>query len=454
MNLEHCQRIYFLGIGGIGMSAIARYFKLRGKEIFGYDLANTSLTKKLEAEGMKIHYDIDITKIPDQVDLVIYTPAIPDDHAELQWFRDNGFVLKKRAEVLGLLSREQRCIAIAGTHGKTTTSSILSHILKYCSLDISAFLGGILVEENSNFIHGESDLVVLEADEFDRSFLHLYPEILVILSTDPDHLDIYGDHQSLVDAYEQLTYQVNDDGVIIIADDFSKQFSPNWKESLSEKGIRVLELGKHFRFDEMQVKQERFHFDYYSEFGDINDIKSQMPGEHNISNSTIAILIAQILNCSDTLIKEALANFQGVKRRFEMLWDKDIVLIDDYAHHPSELTYAIETLNKLYPKRYKIGIFQPHLYSRTSDFYRGFAKALSDLDEAWVLNIYPARELPMEGVSSELIYNLIESDTKRIMNATEFIGALKAREDLDVIMTIGASDIDKYHKELIELVKQ
>jgi UDP-N-acetylmuramate--alanine ligase len=454
MKISTLKKLYFLGIGGIGMSAIARFFLRSGVEIYGYDIASTRLTKKLEAEGMKIHYDIDIDKIPKDIDGVIYTPAIPKDHDELIWLKSNNYSLKKRAEVLGLLSEEMKCIAIAGTHGKTTTSSILSHILTYCGLDISAFVGGILVDQKSNFIYGNSNIVVLEADEYDRSFLHLHPEMLVILSVDPDHLDIYGDASELHKTYEQLTCQIRDGGSLFLMGDFEYAFSDKWMQTMQEKGIEIHYLNKSFSFSNIRVENERYVFDFKNEKMEINEIVSQLPGKHNISNTSVAIQIALNLGVKPIKIQNAIMHFKGIHRRFEILYDQDKVLVDDYAHHPEELRYAVETINTLYPHRKVLGIFQPHLFSRTSDFYKGFAKQLQNLDEVWILEIYPARELPINGVKSELIYNLIPSDNKRLLHSSELLSALNEKEDLDVVITIGASDIDKYHEEIIKILKK
>lgn len=453
MEITSLKKLYFLGIGGIGMSAIARYFLRNGVEIYGYDIAESRLTKKLVEEGMKIHYDIDINKIPKDIDGVIYTPAIPDDHKEFVWLKNNNYSLKKRAEVLGLLSKEKRCVAIAGTHGKTTTSSILSHILKYCGLDISAFIGGILAKENSNFLYGHSDIVVLEADEFDRSFMHLHPDVLVILSVDPDHLDIYGSAKELHSTYEALTLQIKEKGKLFLMGNFEEVFSKNWESNIRKRSIQVGHLKKDFNFLNVRIENERYVFDFKNENILIKNITSQLPGEHNVSNTSVAIQIALSLGAKEKDIKDALLDFKGIRRRFEVVFDEGKVLVDDYAHHPEELKKTVETINRLYKDRDVLVIFQPHLYSRTNDFYREFAEQLSRLDHVWLLEIYPARELPVKGVKSELIYNLIRSDNKRLLESKELLKALRNYKDLDVVITIGASDIDKYHKEIIEILK-
>jgi len=451
MQLDALKRMYFLGIGGIGMSALARYFLGKGIEIYGYDLSKSSLTKKLEAEGMKIHYEEDIDLIPGNIDLVVYTPAIPSDHKEFQWFLKNDFQVKKRAEVLGLVSKDHFTIAVAGTHGKTSTSSIISHVLKYCGLDISAFLGGILAEQNSNYIAGQSNVVVLEADEYDRSFLHLQPSVLIITSLDADHLDVYGSHAKMLEAYEQLSLLIVEGGSLILMGDFESMFSDNWKAEIENRNINLLKCHQDFRYLNIRIEDESYKFDYLDDAGSIQALKSVMPGVHNISNSSAAIKVARLQGFSEEKITEALAAFKGIRRRFEVVHEGSFVLIDDYAHHPTELNRVVKTIKDLYPDRHVLGIFQAHLFSRTSDFYREFAKELKDLDEIWILEIYPAREKPIVGIKAELIYNLIRNDNKKLLNTSELLEALRERKgSVDVLMTIGASDIDKYHKEIIK----
>lgn len=436
------------------MSALARYFLNKGIEIFGYDLTQSSLTKKLEAEGMMIHYSEDLDKIPKDIDLVVYTPAIPQSNREFVWLNENNYIIKKRAEVLGLISKQHSTIAVAGTHGKTSTSSLIAHILTYCGLDISAFLGGILKQQNSNYIQGNSDIVVLEADEYDRSFLQIYPDILIITSLDADHLDIYKSHRSMIDAYEQFISQISIGGTLILMDDFSNSFSFRWKDSIERNGINVLQLNDDFGFENVRISDTRYVFDFKSKESSLNELISIMPGLHNISNVCASVMVAILNSCSSENIKEALHSFKGIKRRFEVVYEDKKVLLDDYAHHPTELKNAVETVNRLYAGRSIIGIFQPHLYSRTADFYQGFARELEALDEIWILDIYPAREEPIEGIKSEMIFNLIRNDNKRLLHTSELVEALrKEKENLDVVITLGASDIDKYHNEIVEILK-
>ena len=454
MNLSLIRKLYFLGIGGIGMSALARYFLNEGVEIYGYDITETALTKKLVEEGMDIHYDIDVNKIPDDIDAVVMTPAIPDHHAELVEIREKGYPLYKRAEVLGLLSKAKTTIAIAGTHGKTTTSSIIAHILKYCGLDVTAFLGGILAEQKSNFIKGYSDIVVLEADEYDRSFLHLYPHTLAVLSMDADHLDIYKSVENMYAAYEQLCRQVQKGGTLIIDKKLLVHFSDSFTEDLGKSNVRIIDSDKDFAFDNVRIEDNKYAFDYRGLSESIDNVVSQLPGIHNVSNTAVAVTIALDYLEKSGLIRESLYNFKGIKRRFEIVYDEDKVLVDDYAHHPGELKYAVSTINELYPDRNVLGVFQPHLYSRTQDFYRQFAEELSLLDNVILMPIYPAREEPIEGIRSEIIYNLIPIDNKWIVNeGVEMLDLIKII-NADVVMTIGAADLDKYHIDIIKVLKE
>jgi UDP-N-acetylmuramate--alanine ligase len=454
MNLDRLKKIYFLGIGGIGMSALARYYLNKGVAIYGYDIAKTSLTKKLEAEGMHIHYEVNPDLIPRDIDGVIITPAIPGSNAELKWLQSNGYTIKKRAEILGIISRSMYTIAIAGTHGKTTTSSVLAHILKYCGLDITAFLGGILVEENSNLMIGQSNIVVLEADEYDRSFLHLHPDVLVILSMDADHLDIYKDVESMYQAYEQLCGQIKRGGTLIMGSDCRPKFSNQWPAMIADQGINVKLLERDFGYENVEIKAARYHFDFLGSRTKITDLESFLPGRHNLMNTSIALEIADGLNCDREKLRAGVRNFRGIKRRFQILHEGQRVLIDDYAHHPEELRHAIATAKKLYPTKKVLGIFQPHLYSRTADFFGEFAEVLSALDEIWLLPIYPAREEAMEGVCSEMIYNLMTTDEKAIVQPEELVNRIKEAGDYEVIITLGASDIDKYHNEIISVLTE
>ncbi len=453
MLIKDCKKIYFLGIGGIGMSAVARYFSNVGKEIFGYDLNKTMLTKKLEAEGMTIHYNEDVSLIPEDIDMVVMTPAIPDTNSELIYLKEKSFEIKKRAEVLGMISRNSRTIAIAGTHGKTTTSSVLSHILNECKLDVTAFLGGILSKEKTNFICGNSDIVVLEADEYDRSFLQLTPETLAILSMDPDHLDIYGTVEEMRDAYRQLTKQIKVGGTLILAAGLKEHFSIKLIEELENKKINIITQAKEFEYKNIEVVRNQYQFDFKDEAVSISEVRSTLAGVHNISNVSVAMEIALVYGAAEDEIKKAVSSFQGISRRFEIVYSGSKILVDDYAHHPVEVKCAISTVKTLYSDKKVLGIFQPHLYSRTLDFYKEFAQELSHLDEVWLLPIYPAREKPIEGVKSELIYNLIRNRNKKLVLEEDIESELEKIE-FDVIITIGASDLNKHHSKIIKYLKE
>ncbi|MEO1626432.1 MAG: UDP-N-acetylmuramate--L-alanine ligase [Bacteroidota bacterium] len=435
MNFDQIHTLYFVGIGGIGMSALARYFNGLGKTIYGYDKTETSLTRKLVEEGMTIHYEERPEAIPEGIDLVVYTPAVPDSHRELVYFRQHQYPLKKRAEVLGIISRNRRCIGVAGTHGKTTTSSLLTHVLRSGGVDCTAFLGGIAQNFGSNFVAGQSDWVVVEADEYDRSFLHLQPEKAIVLSMDADHLDIYGDVGQIHESFHQYVEAVVEGGSIVYKHGLPLEVPAKRSSIAFGLGTGALQA------NQIRVVNGYFEFDLTSPFGDIEQIRMSLPGHHNIENALAAIGIAQQLGVTSQHIKDALASFKGIKRRFETIYrDEQVVYIDDYAHHPSELRAAIHAARTLFPKRKITGIFQPHLYSRTRDFVDGFAEALDQLDEAILLDIYPARELPIPGVSSRLIYEKMKSREKQLMKKEAFPDAMKNIQP-DVLLTLGAGDI-------------
>lgn len=441
------KKAYFLGIGGIGMSAIARYLHTEGYEVSGYDKTATVLTRKLEEEGIKIHFEEDVSQIPTAPDWVVYTPAIPKKHKEIQWLKANGFELKKRAEVLGFISKEKRTLAIAGTHGKTTTTSLLTHILKVGGIDCTAFLGGIAENYGSNFIAGKSDFVVVEADEYDRSFLHLSPEMAAITSTDADHLDVYGNAESMLESgFKAFVKKVKTEGTVFLHKDVSLTVSDR---KCYDYGID----GGAYRAENVRVENGWFVFDFKSEIENIDHIKMALPGRHNISNATVAIAIAQQIGVKGEAVKQALATFKGIKRRFEIMFrNEKQVYIDDYAHHPSELKAAIGATRELFPDKKITGIFQPHLYSRTNDFQEDFAAELSKLDEVILLDIYPARELPIEGVSSQLILDKISNTNKQLVKKEDLLAELERRE-IEVLMTLGAGDIDVFREPVKGLFK-
>lgn len=437
MSLNDIHTVYMVGIGGIGMSALARYFRARGQAVHGYDRTETPLTRALVAEGMSIHYQENVGAIPEQVDLVIYTPAVPSDHAELQYFRERGMRLYKRAEVLGLISRHQRTIAIAGTHGKTTTSSLTAYLLHTGGLAPTAFLGGVATNFGSNFLAGKSDWVVVEADEFDRSFLHLQPELMVITSTDPDHLDIYGDADAMLESgFRAFAKKLKPDG--------HKWVQKDQVDALAVPGGSTYGLTSgDCRADRIRVAGGQFVFDYTDQAGTLPSLSLPLPGRHNVENAVAAIAIARYLGVEDQDIREGLASFAGIQRRFERIYqDDDLVFYDDYAHHPSELRAAIGAARELHPGKRITGIFQPHLYSRTQDFASGFAEALDQLDELILLEIYPAREKPIPGVSAAMIRSLMQNDRVRLAHREDLPDIL-AEYQPEVLLTLGAGDISE-----------
>lgn len=443
MELAAIKRVYFVGIGGIGMSAIARYFNERGVAVAGYDRTETELTRKLFSEGIDIHYEEKIEAIPPDVDLVVYTPAVPVEHAELRHFREQGVPIKKRAEVLGIISRSMRTIAVAGTHGKTTTSTLVAHVLRSGGVDCSAFLGGIAGNFATNYVHGESDWIVVEADEYDRSFLHLSPDIAVITSLDPDHLDIYGDPETMLETgFKAFARRLHEKGQLWV----QSRLAPHFEniERLMTYGVDRGEC----RSEHLRIEGGYFTFDYRSLQEDISGLQLALPGAHNVENATVAIGIAQSLGISSADIRAALLSFRGVKRRFEMVYrDDERVYIDDYAHHPTELRAAIGAARMLFPDRQLTGVFQPHLYSRTRDFADGFAAALDELDEIILLDIYPAREAPIPGISSRTIFDKMKNPQRVLISKQELMKTLSDRSP-EVLLTLGAGDIDVYTRPI------
>jgi UDP-N-acetylmuramate--alanine ligase len=470
MELNQLKKVYFIGIGGIGMSALARYFIGRGVEVHGYDKTETVLTQALAAEGMRIHYTDDVSKIPEAVDLVIYTPAIKE-LAELTWFQERQVPILKRSQVLGLISRGMKCIGVAGTHGKTTTSSLVTHILRTGKVDVTAFLGGISLSLGSNFVQGKSKWVVIEADEFDRSFLQLSPEIAIITAVDPDHLDIYGDEKTFREAFGLYQWRIKKNG-ICFTNTGVKVLKPRglWVSPAAEKEFNWGQFeettygigkGKH-KAVKVRVENGFFVFDYKSPMGDILNIKTTLPGEHNVENAVAAIAVAQKIGVSAEAVKEALTTFKGIKRRFEFIYQNDkqqVTHIDDYAHHPTELAAAIKAARTLYPSRRLIGIFQPHLFTRTRDFQDGFSAALDTLDETVLMDIYPARELPIEGITSEMLANKMVNPRKTLATKANVMEKLKdilTKGNLEntTILTLGAGDIDTFVKPVGALLKE
>jgi UDP-N-acetylmuramate--alanine ligase len=449
MNLKEVNSVYFLGIGGIGMSALARYFISSGCKVAGYDKTKTALTHALEKEGMQVHYDENIDAIPLEVKenktntLVIYTPAISRDNLEYQFFISNNTRLYKRAEVLGLITQNYFTIAVAGTHGKTTTSSIVAHVLNECGVDCIAFLGGISLNFNSNLLlNNNAKTVVVEADEFDRSFLTLSPNIAIVTSIDADHLDIYGDKDEMHKSYQDFVNKIDDKGILIT--------KPEIKQKLKFNQTITYDLNSLADYLPSEVKVE--NGSYYLTINN-DKIKLGFPGIHNVENALGAYVVAKKLNLDSDKIIKALESYAGVKRRFEYhLKTPNLVYIDDYAHHPEELRMCISSVRELYPDKKITGIFQPHLFSRTRDFLDEFAASLSVLDELILLDIYPARELPIPGVTSQLILDIATAKNKRLLtkaNLMEYIDA----NDFEVLLTLGAGDIDVFVEPIANCLK-
>lgn len=446
VNKSTFKTVYFIGIGGIGMSAIAQYFNSIGSDVLGYDKTSTHLTKKLEQIGITVHYIEDVNLIPKHADLVIYTPAIPKNHSELNYYINNGYKVLKRSDVLQLITEQGFNICVAGTHGKTTTSTMAAHILKYTEFGCNAFLGGISANYSTNFWSSDKNYFVVEADEFDRSFLKLNSDIAVITSMDADHLDIYGTLEELENTFIQFSQKIKVGGTLIHKYNLNKseQLSGTEKISYSFDNMEADVYAS-----ELSVNNGSYNFDVIAKEWVLTNVTLNMGGLHNIENVLAAIIIAKKLEIEDDKIRDAVAEFKGVKRRFEyILKDDDHVLIDDYAHHPEELKALISGVRSLYSLPLVI-VFQPHLFSRTNDFATEFAESLSMADEVILLPIYPAREKPMEGVTSEIIFDKITLKNKKIMNKNELEEYIKNLQPSLLVMA-GAGDIDT----LIQPIKQ
>ena len=457
MDLDALKNIHFVGIGGIGMSAVARYFNQRGSKISGYDKTETTLTKKLVSEGMKIHYKDDINLIPEGIDLVVYTPAIPKDHKQLSHLEKSEISVLKRSEVLGLISRAKKCIAIAGTHGKTTTSSMAAHLLKHSGMDISCFLGGISNNFNSNYCYGENEWTVIEADEYDRSFHTLSPEIAVLISMDPDHLDIYGAPEKMQESFETFLLGVNDGGKVIIQEELIHLFEKSFLKLLQDKDIEIYNYGKHhsnFKVEKIEYKDGLQVFDFTALTSKIEELEMKMPGEHNAVNMCAAMAVAHLVGLTNEQITAGVKTFSGIKRRFEIFNTQDSrIYVDDYAHHPSEIRAAIRSIKKLWPKKKLTVIFQPHLFSRTNDFMDDFAVELAKVDELILMEVYPAREEPIDGVDSGVLLDKIKLEHKQIIQKKDLLAYLK-ENDFEVLMTLGAGDIDVFVPQIKEMIEK
>ncbi len=451
LDFKNITQVYFLGIGGIGMSALARYFNAMGMKVSGYDKTPTKLTDELIAEGIDIHFDDNIRLIPVSIKqlpyaieniLIVYTPAIPKEHSELVYFKEGEFVIKKRSEVLGMITENSNTVAVAGTHGKTTTSTLIAHILKTANLDPSAFLGGISQNYNTNLLLSSSvtnnNLVVVEADEYDRSFLTLHPAIGVITSVDPDHLDIYGNEKYMQESYSLFSRQVT--SKLILKKSIVDKIDSG-KQAIT---YSVNEEDADYFAQNIRIENGTYHYDVVTPISIFTDLTLGLPGLHNVENSVAATAVACEMGVSEENIREALRSFGGVKRRFDYQIKTDsLVYIDDYAHHPEELKAAINSAKEMYPNRKITGIFQPHLFSRTRDFADDFARSLDLLDECILMEIYPARELPIEGVSSKMLLDKMKLTNKSIVQKDDLLAEL-GNKKLDVLLTLGAGNIDMF----------
>ena len=454
MEAKDIKAVYFVGAGGIGMSALVRYFIHRGLVVAGYDKTPSELTHRLEEEGAQIHYEENVDAIPQACKdpkhcLVVYTPAIPAEHQELQYFRQKGFEIQKRAQVLGTLTRQMKGLCVAGTHGKTTTSSMCAHIMHQSHLDCNAFLGGITKNYGTNYIVSDSDFVVIEADEFDRSFHWLSPWMSVITSTDPDHLDIYGTNEAYLESFRHYTELIQPGGALIIHRDLEM------KDHLQD-GVRrydyALSEGD-FHAENIQIENGEITFDFISPIENVPGVQLGQPVPINIENGIAAMAMAQLNGCTADELRNGLKTYGGVDRRFDFkIKTSELVFLSDYAHHPKEIYQSARSIRELYKNRHITAIFQPHLYTRTRDFYQDFADALSQLDEVILTEIYPARELPIEGVTSELIYDrLAPGVEKQLVKKVDVLSLIESRS-FDVLIVLGAGDLDNQVPEMAKIL--
>ncbi len=448
MKIVDYKLYYFLGVGGIGMSALARFFNHYKKTVVGYDKTSTGLTKLLEQEGIVCHYSEDVkgletllSKFKKEEVLVVYTPAVPKEHAEYQYLLDNNYTILKRSQVLGEITKAFKTIAIAGTHGKTTTTTLVTHVLKSAGINCFSFMGGISKNYNTNLLLGDANdkdaYVVVEADEYDRSFLTLHPHIALITSADADHLDIYGDANHVKEGYTLFSKQVKEGGVLIVKKNVDNDLS------LTDKRIIYsLNLDTDYCAQSISIENAQFFYDIKSPVESISRVTLGLPGLHNVENSIAAVTIAQQLGIKGDVIKEALRSFSGVKRRFDYrVRTGQTIYIDDYAHHPEELKATIGSVKKLYPDKKITGIFQPHLFSRTRDFADAFAESLDLLDECILLDIYPAREKPIEGITSQWLLGKMKLKDKKLMTKVQVLEEIRLNKK-EVLVTMGAGDID------------
>lgn len=454
MELKDIKAVYFVGAGGIGMSAIARYFIKKGLVVAGYDKTPSDLTKRLETEGMLIHYEENVDEIPHECKkkescLVIFTPAIPAEHKELKFFRENGFEIQKRAQVLGTLTQSHKGLCVAGTHGKTTTSTMCAHIMHQSHLDCNAFLGGISKNYGTNYILSDSDYVVIEADEFDRSFHWLRPWMSVITSSDPDHLDIYGTKEAYLESFRHYTELIQPGGALII------HRGLEMKENI-QPGVRRYDYSLNegdFHAENIVIENGEITFDFISPIESVKGVQLGQPVPINIENGIAAMAMAQLNGCTAEELKYGMQTYGGVDRRFDFKIKNDkIVFLSDYAHHPKEIYQSAKSIRELYKNKHITAIFQPHLYTRTRDFYKDFADALSQLDEVILTEIYPARELPIEGVTSKLIYDNLKPGVKKEMIQKADVLDYVKNHDFEVLIVLGAGDLDNQVPQITKIL--
>lgn len=435
MNLNHLHNVYFIGIGGVGMSALARYFHANGKQVGGYDKTKTETTVSLEALGVEVHFEDAVEHIkPSFLDnektLIIYTPAVPKDHKELSYFRTYNYHVVKRSKILGMITENTFCLAVAGTHGKTTTTSILGHLMHVCDVPLTAFLGGISENYNSNLILSGTEVSVVEADEFDRSFLTLSPNLACITSMDADHLDIYGDSSELIKSFEDFSKRIKSGGKLFV------------RNGLPLDGITYgINDNSDYTIQNIKIKNGTYIFDVKTPKAVLENLQFNLPGRHNLSNALIALAMAVEYGCPYQQLAKALASYKGVKRRFTYhIKTEDLVFVDDYAHHPEEINAVYHAVREMYPDKKVLAVFQPHLYSRTRDFIDDFAKSLSQFDELILLDIYPARELPITGVTSAWLLSKVNKKNKKLVSKDDLLKKIQ-ESDAQVILTMGAGDI-------------
>ena len=457
MEIHTIQSVYFVGAGGIGMSALVRYFLSKGKRVAGYDRTPSELTARLMAEGAQIHYEEDVALIPDEcknpaTTLVVYTPAVPATHVELVYFREHGFEVHKRAQVLGLITRSSKALCVAGTHGKTTTSTLTAHLLHQSAIGCTAFLGGISKNYGTNLLLSQdSPYTVIEADEFDRSFHQLSPYMSVITATDPDHLDIYGTYEAYLESFRHYTSLIQPGGALILHTGLSLQ--PD-----VQTGVRVYTYSRDegdFHAENIRIGGGEIYIDFVAPDARINDIRLGVPVSINIENGVAAMALAHLNGVTDEEIRRGMDSFRGVDRRFDFKLKTDrIVFLSDYAHHPAEIAQCVRSMRELYNDRKLTGIFQPHLYTRTRDFYQEFADSLSLLDEVILTEIYPAREQPIPGVTSQLIYDHLRPGIEKTLCRKEDVLNLLARKPVEVLIVLGAGDLDNYAPAITQLLQK